>query len=250
MHAQGRGLVYNSGRWQIDLGRRELLTGGMAVPIGSRAFEIIEILARSANNVVTKDDLMDRVWPGVTVGENTLQVHISAIRKVLGPDRKMLKTVSRRGYRLIGDWRTGSPISPAVPVVTVPEVRPYQSFQNNLPLRPGLIGRAAAVNRLLDLLTAYRVVTLTGPGGIGKTSLAIEVARDLSASFQGDIWHVELVSLSDAGLVASAVAGTVGLEFGGEAISAVSVARAIGRGKVAAPAGQLRTRHRRGRHIV
>jgi len=84
------------------------------------------------------------------------------------------------------------------------------------------------VQHLRGLLSAYRVVTLTGPGGIGKTRLALEVARGLFPSFQGDVWLVELVSLSDPALVPTAVAGVLGLRLGGNQISAESVARAIG----------------------
>src|SRR5580698_1292865 len=97
-------LVYEAGSLEIDAGRRELRARGIPVPIGDRAFEIIEALARSAGELVTKDDLMGRVWPGAVVGEATIQVHISAIRKALGPDRAMLKTTSGRGYRLLGQW--------------------------------------------------------------------------------------------------------------------------------------------------
>ena len=78
-----------------------------------------------------------------------------------------------------------------------------------------------------DLLSAYRVVTFTGPGGIGKTRLAIEVARSLFPGFRGDGWLVELVALSDPRLVPSAVASVLGLRPGDE-ISAETVARAIG----------------------
>jgi predicted ATPase len=84
------------------------------------------------------------------------------------------------------------------------------------------------VQQLQNLLSAYRTVTLTGPGGIGKTSLALEVARNLFPTFQGDAWLVELVSLSDPALVPSAVAGVLGLRLGGIEISAESVVRAIG----------------------
>jgi DNA-binding winged helix-turn-helix (wHTH) protein len=59
---------------------------------------------QSASELVTKDHLMERVWPGAVVGEGTLHVHISAVRKALGQDRAMLKTVSGRGYRLLGSW--------------------------------------------------------------------------------------------------------------------------------------------------
>src|SRR5580692_8275883 len=96
--------VYASGECEIDLARRELRVRGSPVPVGGRAFEVIEILAQSAGELVTKDELMNRLWPGAIVMENTLQVHAVAIRKALGPYRSLLKTESRRGYRLLGDW--------------------------------------------------------------------------------------------------------------------------------------------------
>jgi DNA-binding winged helix-turn-helix (wHTH) protein len=67
------------------------------VPVGGRAFQIIEVLADSAGELVTKDELLDRIWPGAIVGENTLHVHAGAIRKALGPYRNFLKTESGRG---------------------------------------------------------------------------------------------------------------------------------------------------------
>jgi hypothetical protein len=110
---QGRSLVYESGQWRVDLGQRELTARGVVVPIGARAFEIIEVLVRSANELVTKDDILNHVWPGAIVGENTLQVHISAIRRAFGPDRAMLKTASGRGYRLLGGWAP-RPTTPSI----------------------------------------------------------------------------------------------------------------------------------------
>src|SRR5258708_16398085 len=74
---QGRRLVYESGEWEVDLARRELRAHGVAVPIGGRAFEIIEVLVQSAGELVTKNDLMGRIWPGAIVKHNTLQVHVS-----------------------------------------------------------------------------------------------------------------------------------------------------------------------------
>jgi predicted ATPase/DNA-binding winged helix-turn-helix (wHTH) protein len=228
---QTRNLVYEAGHWQVHLGRRELLASGVAVPIGARAFEIIEVLVQSANELVTKNDLMDRVWPGGEVGENTLQVHISAIRKALGQDRTILKTASGRGYRLIGDWTPRQQSPASQPIVFSPlseaEARSGTTLANNLPLIAGrLIGRDAAASHVRDLVSAYRVVTLTGPGGIGKTSLAIEAARDLLTSFKEGGCFVELASLSDPDLVPSTVAGALGLKLSGE-ISAETVARAV-----------------------
>jgi predicted ATPase/DNA-binding winged helix-turn-helix (wHTH) protein len=223
--------VYKSGELEVDLARRELRARGVPIPIGGRAFEIIEVLVRSAGELVTKNELMVRVWPGAIVEDNTLQFHISAIRKALGPDRGLLKTASGRGYRLLGAWtfrQEGTSSTDLEPVRSQ-----ASSFQTNLPAAASdLVGRAVAVQHLRDLLSAYRVVTLTGPGGIGKTRLALEVARGLFPGFHGDVRLVELVSLSDPALVPSAVAAGLGLKLGGDEISAESVARAIGAQKL------------------
>jgi DNA-binding winged helix-turn-helix (wHTH) protein len=90
--------IYASGECEVDLAKRELRIRGAAAPLGARAFEIIEVLTQSAGELVSKDELMKRVWPGVVVLENTLQVHIAAARKALGPYRSMLKDGS--GSRL------------------------------------------------------------------------------------------------------------------------------------------------------
>ncbi|MET4256332.1 putative ATPase/DNA-binding winged helix-turn-helix (wHTH) protein [Bradyrhizobium sp. S3.12.5] len=219
MPAQGRQLVYATGEWEIDLDRRELRTRGAPVPLGGRAFEIIEVLIKSVGELVTKDELLSRIWPGAAVEENTLQVHISALRKALGPDRGMLKTISGRGYRLLGTWAPRPP-GQRPKARSLQPIVSEQLFQTNLPeTTSALIGRDAVGQQLRDLLSAYRVVTLTGPGGIGKTRLALEVARDLFPDFGGDCLLVELASLSDPALLPSAVARVLGLRLGEDAAS-------------------------------
>src|SRR5215470_13953730 len=104
MPAARRNVIYSHEPWEIDLGRRELRAGGVPVPLGSRAFAIVEVLVQSRSELVSKDDLIKRVWPNTTVDEGSLRVHISAVRKALGAGREMLKTQPGRGYRLIGDW--------------------------------------------------------------------------------------------------------------------------------------------------
>jgi predicted ATPase/DNA-binding winged helix-turn-helix (wHTH) protein len=228
-----RNLVYEAGYWQIHLGRRELSARGVAVDIGGRAFEILEVLAQSANKLVTKDELMDRVWPGATIGENTLQVHISTIRKAFGQDRAMLETASGRGYRLLGSWTLRHRDTASAASAASPGREPETAPANNFPLAiTRLIGRAAAARQLQDLVSAYRVVTLTGPGGIGKSTLALDVACGILADFDGGGWFVELASLSDPGLVPGAVARALGAELGGATNSAEAVARAIGSAKL------------------
>jgi predicted ATPase/DNA-binding winged helix-turn-helix (wHTH) protein len=221
-------LVYVCDQWEIDLGRRELRSSGIPVPLGGRAFEVVTVLVQSASEFVTKDDLMDRVWPGAVVGEGTIHVHISAVRKALGPDRGLLKTASGRGYRLLGSWTPQQREAAAATVYSrVPRTSGLEPANNFPPLITRLVGRAAACQFVRDLVSAYRVVTLTGPGGIGKTSLAIKAVRYLLADFEDGGWLVELASLSDPGLVPSTVASTLGLKLVGE-ISAESVAHAVG----------------------
>jgi DNA-binding winged helix-turn-helix (wHTH) protein len=221
-------LVYACQHWEIDLGRRELRSRGIPVPLGSRAFEIVTVLVQSASGFVSKDHLMERVWPGAVVGEGTIHVHISAVRKALGPDRSLLKTASGRGYRLLGSWTPRQREGVAAPVEPSLTRTAEGAPQNNFPpLISRLVGRAEAAQFVRDLVSAYRVVTLTGPGGIGKTSLAINAVRYLIPDFADGGWIVELASLSDPSLVPSAVASTLGLKLGGE-ISAEAVARAVG----------------------
>ncbi|MBX5193507.1 AAA family ATPase [Rhizobium sp. NZLR3b] len=226
------GLFEYSG-WELDLEKRELRAMGAPVPLGSRAFEILQTLALSSGGIVTKDELMKRVWPGLVVEDNTLQVHISAIRRALGKDRDLLRTVSGRGYRLLGEWTEPE----ARFVGTAPAFRAQSSergaFVTNIPSAASeLIGRQASVSHIVTLMSAYRVVTLTGPGGIGKTVLASEVARRLQSSIDGDAFFIELVSLSDPNLVPTTLAQTLDLRLQGEDISTNLVARAIGNRKM------------------
>ena len=215
--------------WEIDLSRRELLSRGVSIPVGGRAFEILEILARAGGKLVNKHDIMDRVWPGAIVEENTLQFHISAIRKALDAERGLLKTVSGRGYRLLGSWTIRQAATPESPA----DRTQRRASRTNLSAAPSaLIGRAASRQHLLDVLSSHRVVTLTGPGGIGKTALALEVARGLFATLEGDCWFVELAALSDPALVPSAVATVLGLKMGSREISPSALAQAIGSQKL------------------
>jgi predicted ATPase/DNA-binding winged helix-turn-helix (wHTH) protein len=227
--------IYASGKWEVDLSRRELRAGGKYIPIGGRAFEIVEVLVLSAGQLVTKDELIDRVWQGLVVEENALQAHISAIRKSLGADRELLQTVSRRGYRLLGTWTAreggGSSVEASIDLDTDhPSLR---SLGSNLAApTSSLVGREIAATQLQDLISTNRIVTLTGTGGIGKTSLAQEVARSLLPSFDGEGWFIEFNALSDPNLVPSAVARILGLSPGGDIVSPMSIARAIGKMKL------------------
>src|ERR1700761_3700004 len=154
---QGRRPVYASDGLEIDLARRELRSAGVAVPLGGRAFDIVSVLVQADGELVSKNDLMDRVWPGTIVEENALQVHIAAIRKALGADRGMLKTQFGRGYRLLGSWKVieehrDAPAS-AVPSRVPARAVPTAATTNIPSAADSLIGRDGAVQYLRDLLS-------------------------------------------------------------------------------------------------
>ena len=229
MHGASVRPIYVAGECEIDLGRRELRVLGSPAPLGGRAFEMLEVLAAAAGELVTKDQLFARIWSGTVVNENALQVHISAVRKALGSYRSLLKTESGRGYRLLGGWVVRQQSTPpSHRVAHSPDQTAARNPRSNLPaLVTDLIGRQTALPHLTKLLSAHRIVTLSGAGGVGKTTLALHAARELLPAFADGVWLVELALLSDASLVPSAVSSVLGLELGGT-ISADAVTRSIG----------------------
>jgi len=196
---------------------------GVPVPLGGRAFDIIAELVQADGELVSRADLTERVWRGIYVEESALRVHIAAIRKAFGPDRDMLTNTVGRGYRLLGSWRIRQVEAPAEPATPLPMP------STNIPAATfDLIGRASASAHLWDLLSAYRIVSLIGPGGIGKTALALQTARSPPPGHNADRLLVELAPLSDPRLVPSAVAAVLAVKQEGEEISPESIARAIG----------------------
>jgi predicted ATPase/DNA-binding winged helix-turn-helix (wHTH) protein len=216
------------GRFRVLPHRRELLADGQPIKLGGRAFDVLMALIEAGGAVVSKEELMARVWPNQIVEENNLQAQMSALRAALGPDRELIRTVARRGYQFTGEARS-TPASPEEHVTgEVPSGRPVPvPSTTNLPEPVSeLIGRDDELREILGLASAHRLVTLTGPGGIGKTRLALAIARRLLPQFADGVWVAELAPLADPSLVAVAVAGAAGLEFPG-AISPERVADAL-----------------------
>ena len=96
------------GRLRVLLRRRRLLAEGVPVELGTRAFDLLLVLLEADGALVTKEELLNRVWPGIVVCEHSLKVHISALRKALGADRNLIRTEFGRGYRFIGILRSNA----------------------------------------------------------------------------------------------------------------------------------------------
>ncbi|UJH78238.1 helix-turn-helix transcriptional regulator (plasmid) [Burkholderia cenocepacia] len=222
------------GTLEVDLSTRSLRRDGKAIHVGSRAFDVLAVLLSAAGRLVTKDELMAAVWPGTVVEENNLQVHISALRKLLGPQRDLIVTVPGRGYQLTQRSAPTANLTPATP--------PRQA-DSDIPRRHGaLTGRDSLVSNIAAILDTTHILTLVGAGGVGKTSAAIEVAH---AAVSGRFDITRFVALSDAAspeAVLQKIATAFGLPIRddrSEVDALVAAARPH-----AAGAGQRRARHR------
>jgi non-specific serine/threonine protein kinase len=194
-------LRYRFARFELQPDERRLLADGQAAQIGPRAFDLLLALVERDGRLVTKEQLLARVWGKVVVEENALQAHVSALRKVLGPEA--IATVSGQGYRFVLEV---TPVADAPPVGAAPP-------QCNLPLAlTSFIGREREIGKVRQLLGEARLLTLTGAGGCGKTRLALEVARAELNGYPGGVWLVELAPLAEPTLVAQAVAKAMGID--------------------------------------
>jgi predicted ATPase/DNA-binding winged helix-turn-helix (wHTH) protein len=206
------------GPFRFFPGRQLLLEGETPVRLGSRALEILAALVERSGELVSKDELMARVWPNTVVEESNLKVNVAAIRRALGegqPGRRYIATVSGRGYRFAAPVERAEPGTPSMRQGTAAE------RVHNLPASSTqTIGRADTIHALLRLLQRHRLVTIVGPGGIGKTTVALAAAETRIAAYQHGVWLVDLAPLADPQFLPSAVASALGLTIHSENVLA------------------------------
>src|SRR5215472_2473386 len=220
---------FEFGRFRILPQRREVLADGLPIELGGRAFDTLMVLIEANGTVVSKDELMSRVWPGRIVEDNTLHAQIKALRKAFSA-HDLIRTVVGRGYQFRGEVRAGraSRTEPAERGVGADVASPPRASTNLPAPTSNLIGRDGEIEEVLGLVADHRFVTLTGTGGIGKTRLALEVARQLQPQFADGVWIAELGSLSDPELVAITVATAFGLELLSGVVSPERIAEMLG----------------------
>jgi predicted ATPase/DNA-binding winged helix-turn-helix (wHTH) protein len=203
--AQAKDVVF-FGPFSLVASERLLTREGAPVELGARALDILIALVSRPNEVVGKKELLARVWPDVTVEENSLRFHIVSLRKALGDGNgaRYIKTLAGRGYCFV------APISRPSDRGDGPVAANF--LHANLPSRlTRMVGRDDDVLKVSTQLTASRFVTIVGPGGVGKTTVAITVGHHLIEAFAGVALFVDLGMLSDPKLVATAVASMLGL---------------------------------------
>ena len=206
---------YRFGSVEVRPVERKVLVEGREVVIGSRAFDVCIALIEHRDRLVTKDELLDLAWPGLVVEENNLQVQVSTLRKILGAD--VVATVPGRGYRF------------AAHVVEGPEPRGPMTSAHPIPVAAlgAIIGREREIAALLQLVDERRLVTIVGPGGIGKTRVAREIVGRLAPRFTNGVCWVDLAAVALEQRVVQAIAHSAHLEVT-EGDPLALLARALG----------------------
>src|SRR5258706_727610 len=176
------------GPFELSIGERVLRRDGQVLPLSGRALDILIYLADRPGEVIAKQELIDHVWSDVIVEEGSLRVHVAAIRKALGDGQfgnRYIANVKARGYSFVGS---------VVPLAGSTESRNDRSRQQGrLPARPlMMIDRESVISEVSDKLRDERFVTLLGPGGVGKTSIASAVGRAAAEEFGGEAYFVGL----------------------------------------------------------
>jgi predicted ATPase/DNA-binding winged helix-turn-helix (wHTH) protein len=198
------------GPFRLVPSQRLIERDGSRIQIGDRALDLLIALVEQAGDVVDKTQLINRVWPGVIVDESNLRVHVAALRKALGDGKlgaRYIANIQGRGYAFVAPISSNDDGAP-----TEPEASP--DLTHNLPasLRR-MVGHSDTIRALAGELEAQRFVSIVGPGGIGKTTVAVTVGHSLLAEFGGMVRFVDLGTLSNPALVGGTIASALGISL-------------------------------------
>jgi predicted ATPase/DNA-binding winged helix-turn-helix (wHTH) protein len=197
--------------------QRTLLVGADRVEIGGRALDLLRLLVSRAGEVVSLGDLMRIVWPNITVEEANIRVQMGIIRKVLSQcdgAKRAIDTIPLRGYCFV------LPVRHHPNGIELDSPRSQRHFV--LPILPNLtVGRDDAVQTVEAVLDKRRLATITGPGGIGKTTVAIATAKRYATNFRGMISFVDLSHVTSGAGAARVIAEALQLAPCHDALDAV-----------------------------
>ena len=189
---------------------RQLLTrNGTPVRVGSRALAILHLLIEQRESLVTKREIFARVWPGVDIGEESIRLNINVLRRALNDaqnEQRFIVTDHGRGYRFV------AAVSEVGQYEAAATVAPLGRSAGNLPVRlTSLVGRDETIGQVAGYQAENRLLTLVGPGGIGKTSVAVAVARRVSDDYPDGAWLVDLAPLEDPRLIPVTLCSLLGV---------------------------------------
>jgi predicted ATPase/DNA-binding winged helix-turn-helix (wHTH) protein len=198
------------GPYRVYPGQRLVLEADQPLRLGRRAMDILLILLEHAGDVVSKQQLIARVWPKSVVEDINLRVHMAGLRKALGDGQagqRYIVTVAQRGYSFVAPYSLEH-------VEQRPASGGHEQSGHNLPIRrTRMIGRQVLVDSLVTQLPRQRFITLLGPGGIGKTTVALRVAEQLIGRYRDGIRLLDLAPVSDPLMIAPHLATLLDLSL-------------------------------------
>ncbi|ATE77023.1 ATP-binding protein [Pseudomonas frederiksbergensis] len=208
--------VLRFGPYAFHLHQRLILDGDRPLRMGGRALDILQVLVEHAGAVVSKEALIAHVWPTSVVEEINLRVHIAALRRALGDGpngQPYIVNIPQRGYSFIAPVqhdRAGTPVL----------VETVHKPQHNLPARlTPVTGRDSIVGSVVRQLPVRRFMTLIGPAGIGKTTVALRVAELLLQHYRDGVWMVDLSAIDDPSQLVDHLSRTLELDVGANALA-------------------------------
>jgi len=223
------GVAISFGPFTLFPNQRRLERSGVPVRLGSRTLEVLLVLIERAPGLVSKGELIGRVWPGLVVEDINLRLQIGLLRKALGDppaSARYISTVQGRGYCFVANvsrtLRESAAAGRAAPATDAPKT--------NLPLpMHAIVGRERELGEVEHALRRHRLVSVVGAGGVGKTRLAVELGRRVLPRYPDGVWVIDLAPLSDPALIASAAAAVLNLSGGATDLTAEAIARRIAR---------------------
>ncbi len=196
------------GGFRLIPARQLLLRDGVPVPLGARALDLLTALVQRGGELVSKDELMAAAWPDVFVHDSNLKVNMWSLRRALGDTQKQplyIATVAGRGYRFVADVQIGiaDPVDPSIAAKV--------ATMCGLPPQRDIVGRENEIAQLLAELRVKTHVTVVGPGGVGKTSVAVAAALAFEADFPDGVCFLDLSTFDDPTFLPAALATALGL---------------------------------------
>ncbi|MBW7973761.1 winged helix-turn-helix domain-containing protein [Bradyrhizobium sp. BR 10289] len=188
---------------------------GSPLHVGGRALDILIFLAERPGEVVDKRELVKRIWADVNVDEGSLRFHVASLRKVLGDTGKSARyvvNVPGRGYCFVASLAQAAPPAAAAAPLAV-DPAPLRSLPIQL---AKMVGREEVIEKIANGLSLHRFMTVVGPGGIGKTAVAVTVGHRRSADFGGRVFFVDFGPLRDASHIVTTIASALGLTISAE----------------------------------
>lgn len=205
----------NFGPFSLSPSERLLTKNGEPVEIGGRSFDLLVVLTEQPGRVLSKRELLKRVWSDVVVVDGSLRFHVAGLRKLLGDGEEGARYIATQvgvGYAFVAAVERQSPPSPPSPSRGAEAASRLPPSSPNLPARlPRLIGRELDLKLLHDRVFDTQLFTIVGPAGVGKTSLAVEIGHGLTSAFQSQVAFVDFSMLENPALVPSMIAGAMGI---------------------------------------